>query len=170
MKKALKNALKGPFFCSQCGANAAVEIKNKYLAKELGLGSVTIDNMPIIHCETCGNDDPLYFDMEGMLRAIARKLADKPAALSGKEFRFLRKHLGLSPIRLAETFGTTRETVSRWENDQREVPETTDRLIRSLVLMEGHERDGILAMFGAIRKDPVSEAIHFDAMDLCEAS
>jgi transcriptional regulator with XRE-family HTH domain len=40
---------------------------------------------------------------------------------SGDSFKFMRKALGMTAIELAQAFNVAPETISRWENEQREV-------------------------------------------------
>jgi transcriptional regulator with XRE-family HTH domain len=42
--------------------------------------------------------------------------------MTGGRLRYARKALGLTQVRLGELLGYAGETVSRWENDQAEVP------------------------------------------------
>lgn len=70
-------------------------------------------------------------DLEGLHHAIARRLiADKPR-LSGAEFRFLRKELGLSQAGIAKMLGHEEQTISLWER-KGQVPVWADRFLRAL--------------------------------------
>lgn len=73
-------------------------------------------------------------DVEGLHRAIARTIAIEKPRLSGGEFRFLRKELGLTQSALAEWFGNEPQTIALWERGRKRVPQWADRLIRQLVL------------------------------------
>lgn len=70
-------------------------------------------------------------DLAGLHRAIARHLIAYRARLTGAEFRFLRKELGLSQGELARLLGNEEQTVSLWERRGR-VPVTADRMLRAL--------------------------------------
>ena len=163
----ITNEAKGNQACSRCGAKTQATIKKRYLAKEIGLDNVSIENMPMIVCSECGSEDPVYVSLDRILDTVAKAVAKKPSPLSGKEFRFLRKNLGQSPLRFAEILGTTRETISRWENGHLPVSDSADRFIRTLVLMEEHEREAVLVSLIAIKKDAASENIQIDADHLC---
>ncbi|MBS0522250.1 MAG: transcriptional regulator [Proteobacteria bacterium] len=69
-------------------------------------------------------------DVDGLYASIARSLVEKAGALNGKEFRFLRKHLGFSQSRLGEWLGYDEQTVSRWEREKSDIPPAADRLLR----------------------------------------
>lgn len=62
--------------------------------------------------------------------AIAGALTKKKGTLTAKEFRFIRKSIGLSQQRAAEWVGVTEQTLSLWERGQSPVTTAGDRLIR----------------------------------------
>lgn len=70
-------------------------------------------------------------DLEGLHRAIGRWLVANRPRLSGGEFRFLRKELGLSQGALAEMLGNDEQSVSLWERKSN-VPVWADRFLRAL--------------------------------------
>ena len=70
-------------------------------------------------------------DVEGLHRAIGLALAREKPALSGAEFRFLRKELDLSQARLARYIGVSEQALSKWERQGR-VPRYADRILRAL--------------------------------------
>jgi DNA-binding transcriptional regulator YiaG len=71
-------------------------------------------------------------DVEGLHRIIGKTIARKPR-MTGAEFRFLRKELGLSQAGIAELIGSTEQTVSLWER-RGGIPKTADRLVRVIYL------------------------------------
>ena len=71
-------------------------------------------------------------DVEGLHRAIGSALARKPR-LTGAEFRFLRKELGMSQSALAAMIGTSEQNVSLWER-RGKISRPADRLVRPLYL------------------------------------
>lgn len=68
-------------------------------------------------------------DVEGLHKAIAKRLVTVKPRLTGAEFRFLRKELDLSQVRLAALFGNDAQTVALWEKTGR-IPRWADRMIR----------------------------------------
>lgn len=72
-------------------------------------------------------------DLEGLHRAIGRTLAQDKPRLTGREFRFLRKELGLSQVALAGMLGNTEQAVAKWEKGARP-PAWADRLLRQVYL------------------------------------
>lgn len=68
-------------------------------------------------------------DVEGLHRVIAKVLTRKPK-LSGAEFRFLRKEMGLSQEALGRIFGCHTQTIARWEKNMAHLPKLADRMLR----------------------------------------
>lgn len=83
-------------------------------------------------------------DSEGLHKAIGRNLARQPH-LSGPEFRFLRKELGLSQVRIGGLLKASEETVSLWERHGR-VPQSSARIVQAMYLetIDGDVRFGKL--------------------------
>jgi len=59
-----------------------------------------------------------------------------------REFRQLRKHLGLSQAQLAAAMGTTKASVSRWEAGERPISELVGRFLMLLVQTQGKRTGG----------------------------
>ena len=60
-------------------------------------------------------------------------LVQRKPHLSGAEFRFLRKELGLSQAKLGKLWGYDAQTIALWEKRDR-VPVIADRFIRAYYL------------------------------------
>ena len=118
--------------CSVCGCSARVT-KGSYCYTESGLEHVTLGNIELIHCDKCGNEDPIIASIDELHAVIADALIRKPARLQGSEFRFLRKHLELTAKRLAGILQVTPTTISKWENGEDPVGPQSDLLMRALV-------------------------------------
>ena len=52
--------------------------------------------------------------------------------MTGKELRDIRISLGFTQEALGERLGVWKNTVWRWENDERHIPETVARLVQYL--------------------------------------
>lgn len=69
-------------------------------------------------------------DMDGLHRLIGRNLVDKPAPLTGQEFRFLRVELDLSQKMMGRLLGRKERRVRDWETGGKAVPEPANTMIR----------------------------------------
>lgn len=88
-------------------------------------------------------------DVAGLHRAIGTQLAREKRHLSGREFRFLRKELGLSQEMLGQWLGyTDGQQIAKWEKAAR-VPRLQDGALRQLYLESINEKN---AQFTAILK------------------
>jgi putative zinc finger/helix-turn-helix YgiT family protein len=118
--------------CLQCGIAMKTRRENyRYIAS--GLPSVTLQDVEVSRCPTCGETDVVIPAIEELHRAIAGALIRKRARLAAPEIRFLRKVLGWSGVDFARHMGATPETVSRWERGHAPIGAAADRLLRLLV-------------------------------------
>lgn len=118
--------------CPECGKQLRIRSNQKYRYLESGLDNVTLTGIRVIRCAKCDVDFPEIPNIRGLHRIIASLLAQKPARLTGAEFRFLRKEMGLKATELAKLLGTTNVTISRWETGGRSISSVADRLLRLL--------------------------------------
>jgi DNA-binding transcriptional regulator YiaG len=81
-----------------------------------------------------GTHDLVVQDIDGLHRAIAECLVTERKMLTGKEFAFLRRHLGLTQPELAMELGATVQTIYRWESEQSRIPGPADTLLRFVYL------------------------------------
>jgi DNA-binding transcriptional regulator YiaG len=120
-------------------------MKKGYHYTESGLTNVWLLNGYAIRKTKYGTGVSIH-DVDGLHRALARALANKPH-LTGAEVRFLRKEMGLSQRGLGELLGVTDQAVALWERKGR-LPRTADRLLR-LIYVE-HDK-GNAPIVGFIR-------------------
>lgn len=121
-----------PWKCSACGGDARVT-NGSYNYKESGLDNVILKGIELVHCDNCGNEDPIIPAMDKLHALIAEALICKPARLQGKEVRFLRKYMRKSAREFAKILHMDPSTVSKWENNEDPVGQQSDLLIRALV-------------------------------------
>jgi DNA-binding transcriptional regulator YiaG len=98
------------------------------------LPTVQVSGIEGQRCLACSDLKYGLPQMEELFRVVAGLLVQKSERLSGSEARFLRKWLGWSGQDTADRLGFTPEHVSRWENEKVPISETTDKLLRSLVM------------------------------------
>lgn len=95
---------------------------------ESGLQNIWLANGFTIH-ETEYGRGVSVDDVPGLHQVIAKRLVENKPHLSGGEFRFLRKELGLSQAKLGKLWGYDAQSVALWEKRGR-VPVIADRFIR----------------------------------------
>lgn len=69
-------------------------------------------------------------DMDGLHECIARCLVEKPAPLTGREFRFLRNELDMSQSTVGLLCGREERMVRNWETRDEPVDEPANTLVR----------------------------------------
>ncbi len=102
---------------------------DKYHYTESGLQNVWLKGVEIFECD-CGEKFAIIPCRDELHKLIAMKLLKKVDQLSGREIRFLRKHMGLKAKDFAKQIGVMNVTVSRWEREETIPPKPIDRLIR----------------------------------------
>jgi putative transcriptional regulator len=73
-------------------------------------------------------------NIHGLHHAIGLHIAEKQGPITGKEFRFLRKQLGLSQAALAELMHVSDQTIANYEKGKTSLG-SADPLIRTLYLV-----------------------------------
>jgi DNA-binding transcriptional regulator YiaG len=99
---------------------------------ESGIPNLWLKGMTVYRCRKCGGEYPEFPNMRQLHRGIADWLAQGLLPLTGPQFRFLRKQLGLSTRVLAAIMGVRRESVTRWETEAEPIGPTSERLMRLL--------------------------------------
>jgi len=121
--------------CPKCGKKMSQTLIRRYHYKESGLNNVYLqDSVTSLKCE-CGQKFVEIPGIERLHDAIAYELLQKKSLLHGQEFRFLRKWVGFTSVKLGQVLGrVSRITVSRWENGKTPITASTDHLMRLLVI------------------------------------
>lgn len=116
---------------------------NGYHYTESGLTNVWLTNGYTVRNTRYGEGVSIH-DVDGLHRAIARILANKPH-LTGAEVRFLRKEMGMSQRGLGGLLGVSDQAVALWERKGR-LPKTADRLLR-LIYVEHDKGNAPIVSF-----------------------
>lgn len=111
---------------------------------ESGLRNIWLANGFKLHKTEYGEGVSIA-DVPGLHRAIGLHLVEKKPRMSGAEFRFLRKELGLSQAKLAKLWGYDAQTIALWEKRGR-VPVIADRFIRAYYREVAHGNAQIVEM------------------------
>lgn len=117
--------------CMSCGGKMKVRTA-PYVFDKDGI-SATLLGVEHRRCASCGEEEVAIPAIDRLVLVIARQLIRKPSTLTPAEFRFLRKSVGWSAVDTSRWLGTTKETISRWENGQRPIPLVADHALRALV-------------------------------------
>ena len=127
----------------------------EYHYTESGLPNVWLSGVEVFEC-SCGEKFALIPCLDGLHKLIGKTLIRKEEQLSGREIRFLRKHMGMMSKDFAKELGVQNVTVSRWENDDSKPSEAVDRLIRLVyaIKMRLSRTEKVLVMdkFRSLRK------------------
>ncbi len=103
--------------------------KGEYHYTECGLPNVWLRDVEIFECD-CGEKSAFIPCIEELHKLIGKTLIRKEEQLSGREIRFLRKHMMLKSKDFAKELGVQKVTMSRWENSDSQPSKSVDRLIR----------------------------------------
>lgn len=107
--------------------------------------------LPSLRCPKCGTTYTHGPAVEAFERAAAVILV-RYGQMSGPIARFLRKVLGLRAKDLAGLLDVTPETVSRWENGERDVARSAAALLGAMVLDLEAGRSTALDALQALRE------------------
>ncbi|KAF2389727.1 MULTISPECIES: helix-turn-helix domain-containing protein [Pseudomonas] len=117
---------------------------------ESGLPNVWLSNGFVVK-ETAYGESVAITDVKGLHDVIGKAIAGKPSVLTGAEFRFLRKELGLSQESLAEIVGLTSQAVAIWEKTDK-IPMVNDRYLRGLYLEAKTGEADLMSAINTINK------------------
>jgi DNA-binding transcriptional regulator YiaG len=76
----------------------------------------------------------LDINMNKLMRLVLEAIIHKPTALTGDEFRYIRKYLEMTMVEFGKEFGVSHVAVLKWENEQNRVSPALELCIRLYVL------------------------------------
>lgn len=124
-----------------------------YRYTECGPSKIYLQGIHHLECAKsgCKEEELEIPNIEKLHTLIALTLASQKHKLFPEEIRFLRAHLGFTGVGFAHSTGVSPETVTRWEKGQVNMKETSEKLLRVLVLssLEPFRNYDELAMFGS---------------------
>src|SRR5579859_4472256 len=100
--------------CYVCGGEMVGRHQN-YAYKECGLENVVLLGVLVFNCE-CGEIAAQIPSMAVLHQVIAAQILKKPTLISGDEIRYMRKFVGCGGSEFADIIGSSKISVSRWEN------------------------------------------------------
>src|SRR5436190_805963 len=100
--------------CSECGARVVSKKENYLYTEETGL-PITLADVEVTTCPSCGARSVTVPRPQELTGAIIGVLARKPGRLAGPEITFLRQILMRNGRELARLLGCDPNSLSRWE-------------------------------------------------------
>ncbi len=113
-----------------------------YHYTESGLKNIWLVNGYVIHRTDYGEGVSIE-NVTGLHKAIADTLINKPN-LTGPEFRFLRKEIGLSQKSFGQSFGYEGQTIALWEKRSR-VPKAAALFVKTLYCEKVINKNAVLS-------------------------
>lgn len=103
-------------------------------------------------------------NLDGLHNAIGCSLARDKKTLSGKELRFLRKHMDLTQSELGKLLGLSSQQVARWEKGESQIKGPAELLLRVLFLEHTCGKINIQKILSALeeRDAPLTESLVFE--------
>lgn len=119
-----------------CGSKMKKMNSTPYHYIESGLSRIYLQGIEIHECtdKSCAEEEILIPNIEELHRVISENIASQSNKLLPEEIRFLRTHLGFSGTDFADHVGVSPESVSRWESGSVNMKESTEKLLRVLIL------------------------------------
>lgn len=106
-------------------------------------------------------------DVTGLNKAIAHNLIAYKPKITGSEFRFLRKYMDLSQVRLAQFLGNNEQSIASWEK-RGNIPLWASNMIRVLVseyLGENQKLIDIIHRFNDLDRSEYESSMSFESED-----
>ncbi|SPE36118.1 hypothetical protein SBA6_510009 [Candidatus Sulfopaludibacter sp. SbA6] len=113
--------------CQACGGTQEGRHQN-YSYTESGLDNVVLLDVLVFNCK-CGEIAAQIPAVSVLHQIIAAEILKKPTLIAGEEIRYMRKFVACSAVEFAGIIGSSKISISRWENGARITP-NTDRLLR----------------------------------------
>jgi DNA-binding transcriptional regulator YiaG len=150
--------------CVHCDESAIVTRKN-YPLPELGV-PVELQNVEVIECPSCGSEEPVIPNMDGLMLTLALAITCSPRKLNGNEVRFLRKYVGKSASDFSRFLHVDPTHLSKIENGRVDIGAGLDKLVRLLVVnMSSDLKEGVQRLMSEgsheLQVDPSTMSCHY---------
>lgn len=136
-------------YCHECNGETFT-LKTVQVVTGVGPYNVVDGSARRPVCDSCGE----YSISSNLLEKIELRAAlvvySDAAEITGGVLRFARKALSLTQAQLAEKLGTTAESISRWERDERPMEKWLHPAVKGLILdrLNPHPKDVTLQRAG----------------------
>jgi len=126
-------------------------MKDCYHYTECGLDNIFLVNGFERHETPYGSGVSVH-DVDDLHQVIAENICSGKQAMNGKEFRFVRKMLGLSQHALGALVGANEQAVARWEKEQSKISGASERLVRIFFLERTKENALAESLLNALQE------------------
>ena len=122
--------------CVVCGSKVKKEKTEIHHYTACGLSKIYLMGVEILRCTNseCEDEEIVVPNIEKLHELVAMELASQKSKLLPEEIKYLRTYLGFSGVDFAKKIGVSPETITRWEKGQVNMKDSTERLLRVLVL------------------------------------
>lgn len=103
--------------------------------------------------ETPDGSATTYQDLPGLYKCLGERIAARPGQITGAEFRFLRKQLGLSQGEQGVRVGKGDQAVAKWEKGSQHVPRADGSVLQFMWLAKFKPRQ----LRGAVLASEIDE-------------
>ncbi len=117
--------------CLDCGG-VLTHKQGEHQYTESGLDNVFLTNITISKCRQCKEEEIEIPRMKELNLMIGFWICLSAKKMTPDEARFLRKNLGFSAEKLADTMGVDRVTVTRWETSASKLSWSNDKHLRRI--------------------------------------
>ena len=158
--------------CSNQVEHRRSDIDNPYRYTECGLPNVNLLDLDVYYCPECEIEVADIPNPEGLHRLLATEILLNPLPISGAEFRFLRKELGMKPKTFADRIGVDPKTIINWEKSA-SLSKQNDILVRYIVatsLLEGERLRKAIELLNTLIEDETWEQTEQEIAELAETN
>lgn len=128
--------------CLICGSDHVEASRVDIDGSSLGLPAGLLVGVDRISCNDCGEVIDSLPAQGAVIKEYRLQLAHLGRRLTGEEFAFLRRTLGMSGSQYADLVGVSNVTISRVEHGE-DVTAMQDALIRGVTMLDVHTPDGL---------------------------
>lgn len=140
--------------CASCKDSTPLRVHEPAKVEFIVDGRAFTGSVPrVAECVRCGAEYASTRALKTLQMMVARDLAVS-AAIGAEGFRYMRKALDMKAKHLASLLDVTRETLSRWEMGEREIPRMAWTLLAGIVLEVSKGSSPTLSLLIGL-KDPV---------------
>jgi putative zinc finger/helix-turn-helix YgiT family protein len=107
-------------------------------------------------CPACGENYLSGETLRTLERSVAEALA-RSGVGTPEAFRYMRKAISLKAVEVAELFAVVPETVSRWENGERQPEPRAVKMLGALVVEHMDGRSDLLDYLRAVGREELAE-------------